>query len=454
MTITPIQEQKLSPSEKRVHGVSVAFSLFLGLFLTLGGTKNSNFIIGCLGIFGGLSCVATGVRKSFRDEISPNDVINGVGDIVDDMIEMWSFAAKETDRVTAAIDPIIMARLPERLKAMIPPEISNQEWFDNDDFWTDSKYIFGIKRSGKSVLLAWEAYVNLRENPDMELYIIDAHLSDASPWFGGNAALVDKYCYKLSRKLEHIQTVCSVIDRVIEQFNRRVDGDETDFPLLKLIIDEFEGVIKALDKVAYSGKEFETYGEALLDIIERVQDEGAKYNSEITLGTHTIKKGRSGIDSDTTNQMHWIACGDILSSANIRIPGNIQVQELEQQRLKIAQNYVPEKFIKTAIVRINVTDRVRNAAIKAVGIPYINLEEIRFIHNDEKERENEWIEENAELINAHIERGHTSLRQISESMKLQRKNTDWRYNALKKYLQNFKDAQATDTENTETELGE
>ncbi|NJR41205.1 MAG: hypothetical protein HC781_23145, partial [Leptolyngbyaceae cyanobacterium CSU_1_4] len=320
----------------------------------------------------------------------------------------------------------------DSLKNLIPPDTEDISWFNNPNLWVESKYIFGGKGSGKSMLMAYEAYVTLKAHPNAILIILDPHLSDDSEWFGGNALLSKSYCFKVSRTKALINIVTDKIDFFYAEFHDRIEKGDRNRPLLKLMIDEIEAAFKQLARVPCDDADFNTYEDKVHDLIESIQDEGRKFQVEVSLGSHTIKKGRSGVDSDTTQQMHWIACGDVLSAPNIKLPGNIAVEKLETSRQRIEDRCVPRKFARTAIVKVNSTARIKNGYIKAVGIPYLKLSDIRFVKEDERDREAEWITQNASKIDALWARGNQTLRKLSDELAINRER--WQYQALTVYV--------------------
>lgn len=429
---------------QKAQGVASVFMAFLALMFILGGSKVKNPVIGTTSIVVGLSLAGTSLRRSFRHDVTANDAIEGLTDLlVDDVAEAFKFSGKEGHRLTQQFDPIIISKLPDRVKAALPVEVEDQAWFDDEGFWLDSKYIAGAKGSGKSFMLAREIYMTLKAHPDAKLLIIDPHLSDGSDWFGGDEKMIDRYCIRLSRK--DFDRAITAIDEFCKEFEDRVEQGDKNRVFAKLIVDEWEAAIKILTNIpcTNAGAGINNYAAKLLDLDERIQDEGRKFQVELTNGLHTFKKGRSGQDSDTVIQKHWLVCGDALSQPNIKLPDNIPVAQLEADRLRIERQLVPTHFAKTGIIRANTTPRTKGF-MKAVGFPWFDPSEFEFQVLEQEEpqdsipevdREAEWIQSHKEEVEALYLSGVTTLRKISDKLKVRRSNENWEYLALKKCVE-------------------
>lgn len=261
-----------------------------------------------------------------------------------------------------------------------------------DYTWMDAKFInaskavFGPKGSGKSVVLAYEAIAFLTHFPEGELRIGDRHFDeDESLWLPGipgDILLKDFVAKKPDQ-------ILNMFRRAGQLLRHRVDAgikaSHPDCKPFKLICDEFESFLLQLS---------DDEKKEVMSIIAQSQDEGRKYQVNITLGMHSIKKERVGVDSSVLFQMDVLCLGSALADPNTRYPADIDakgllVKQMELQRvLKKSQGFacVVRKLGEMARVEV---------------IPFLDLTKFSFEYEEvqpEKEDTVNWYRIMADWI--------------------------------------------------------
>ena len=217
----------------------------------------------------------------------------------------------------------------EELEVDEKPDTS---WLD-DDFIDASKGVFGAKGSGKSTFLAYDAIRFLQLHPDGELRIGDLHYDEKeSLWLPGVPP---------EQLLKTV--IADRTDGILKQFRRartlveeRIEQKDRNGKPFKLICDEFVGVMTRLNKDEQ---------EEVLKAIQLIQFEGRKYNVNVVLGLHSVKKGQSGIDSSVLANMDLLCLGKSLADRSTQFPADfdcsalLKEQELTQSRLRSSDGF-------------------------------------------------------------------------------------------------------------------
>lgn len=281
-----------------------------------------------------------------------------------------------------------LVELPEVQQAVIEqptqqPALSasfspNQSTFDqiSDDLaipvdysWIDAKFInsskavFGPKGSGKSVYLAYEAIAFLTHFPNGELRIGDKHFDeDESVWLPGvpTDILLSQY---VAKKPEQI---LKMFRRAKQLLNHRIEnGIKAKHPEcvpFKLICDEFEGFVMGLTDAEKS---------EVMNIIAQTQDEGRKYLINITLGMHSLKKERIGVDSSVLFQMDVLCLGSALADPNTKFPADIEARILLQNQQELQRNLKKSQGFACVVRKLG-------EAAKVEVIPFLDLSQFSF----------------------------------------------------------------------------
>lgn len=242
-----------------------------------------------------------------------------------------------------------------------------------DYTWMDAKFInaskavFGPKGSGKSVYLAYEAIAFLTHFPDGELRIGDRHFDeDESIWLPGIPADVLLRNFVAKKP----QQILDMFRRAGQLLNHRVDnGIKANHPQckpFKLICDEFEAFILQLT---------DEEKKEVMGIIAQSQDEGRKYLINITLGMHSIKKERVGVDSSVLFQMDVLCLGSALADPNTKFPADFDNKMLLNQQMELQRILKPQQGYACVVRKLGEMAKVQ-------VIPFLDLNKFSFEYED------------------------------------------------------------------------
>ena len=371
------------------NAVTSLFGAFLSLwFLNAAYTSPAAFVIRAFLFLSGSAVMSSSVHRSVRHKLTPQDFWEGISEVLaEDVAATGTLLLKSADRATAPLDAIVYKHLPAPIQRSLPPaSVDDTDWFENVRFWIDSKFIFGRKGTGKSELLYYESCIIKATVPDASLYVIDPHLDSSSKWFGGNPELIKAHCYK---DVHSAARIFDLVDAELE--DRKIQGDRAR-PLCKIIADEWESLINTFanlparfpegDPRHAEAEKLAVYAEKLPAILAFIQDEGEKFNVQATVGAHGGKTKRSGIDSDVLMQMHWIACDDALTLPNTPLLKAVRTdpKKLESERYRLTPYAGKhQKFWGTAILRCVKSRSDIEPCEKAIGVPWINFDDIEII---------------------------------------------------------------------------
>ncbi|MBW4660993.1 MAG: hypothetical protein KME15_20140 [Drouetiella hepatica Uher 2000/2452] len=431
-------------SDRQSKGRNAMTSMFgaaLSLwFLNAAYTSPAAFIMRAFLFLSGSAVLSASVHRTVRHRLGPQDFWDGITEVLaDDVAATGTLLLKSADRATAPLDRIVYDRLPASIQRSLPPaSVGDTAWFEQVAFWRDSKFIFGRKGTGKSVLMGYESWVIKSTDPEAMLFVLDPHLDAESLWFGGNSELIKAHCYK------SIQDFARIFDLVASELDDRKTQGDRRRPLCKIIADEWESIINGFASLPARFPEgddrhdeavkLSVYAEKIPAIAAFIQDEGQKFQVECTIGAHGGKTKRSGIDSDILLQMHWIACDDALTMPNTPLLQVVkgEAQKLEANRRRLLP-YAGEhqKFAGTAILRCVKSRSKTEPCLKAVGLPWIDFEgaEVMAIAPEPvdahvadapQSEEEAWLQENRAKLVEVYRSGTTSLRKLCETFDVAR----------------------------------
>lgn len=192
-------------------------------------------------------------------------------------------------------------------------------WLDNA-FIQSSKAVLGARGSGKTTYLNYEAMRFLQLFPDGWLLIGDLHFDeDEVKWLPGIPVniLMERYvATKAPKILEIFRSLrVELLDRIEQRDRKR--------RRIKFICDEFIG---------FMGRLNDAEKKEVLQFLATCQDEGRKFGVDVTLGLHSIKKERSGIDSSILFQMDVLCLKNSISDPATKFPSDWDTKSLSQER--------------------------------------------------------------------------------------------------------------------------
>lgn len=189
-------------------------------------------------------------------------------------------------------------------------------------FHYGSAIIAGSRGSGKSSALRHFVGKRLQARPETRLLIIDPHYDPGEEtWLPGCS------------EDEHDRIVVrdplkglSAFNKVFAEGLRREELILKKEPPLLVVIDEYQGFISRTN----SGKE-------MAEMITYIQNGFRKFQVDVFLGLHSLKKGMSDLDSSATMQMHWCLLGNLINDTNTIIPDHWDRKKLHRERVSLGK---------------------------------------------------------------------------------------------------------------------
>ncbi|MGL5925502.1 hypothetical protein [Chroococcidiopsis sp.] len=193
-------------------------------------------------------------------------------------------------------------------------------------FFFDSGVVTGNKGSGKSQLLALIAANILAIAPDVDLKIHNLHYDPTEfKWFPNMPDDVERSFF-----IKNADEMYQDILNVEAEMNRRVDEEDFNGRPVFRICDEFQAMGARLGK-----DRLETYVKAIIQIKNQGRKAARKIDGKNTgmnviVGTHSIKKGQTGIDDSFFDGMA-IFLGNASTQASAVYPGDFDMKDLNKQ---------------------------------------------------------------------------------------------------------------------------
>jgi hypothetical protein len=281
----------------------------------------------------------------------------------------------ELPQIQQAVIEQPAAQQPPALKGSFNPgqstfeQISDDLAVSVDHTWMDAKFInaskavFGPKGSGKSVYLAYEAIAFLTHFPDGELRIGDKHFDeDESQWLPGvpTDVLLNQFVAKKPDQiLKMFRRAKQLLDYRIE---KGIKQNHSECQPFKLICDEFEGFVMGLTDAEKA---------EVMNIIAQTQDEGRKYLINITLGMHSLKKERIGVDSSVLFQMDVLCLGSALADPNTKFPADFEAKRLLQEQMELQRTLKKSQGFACVVRKLGEMAKVE-------VIPFLDLSKFSF----------------------------------------------------------------------------
>lgn len=240
-------------------------------------------------------------------------------------------------------------------------------WMDAP-FVIGSKVVYGPKGSGKSIYLAYEAIAFLTHFPNGELRIGDRHYDkDKSVWLPGIPpdVLLKLFVAKKS------EDILNAFRRAKQLLNYRIENGikegHSECKPFKFICDEFEGVMTQFS---------DTEKAEVMSIITQTQDEGRKYLINITLGTHSLKEKRIGIDSSVLFQMDILCLGTALADPVTKWPADIEAKKLLVEQMELQRTLKKHQGFACVVRKLG-----EMAGVEV--IPFLDLNQFSFEYEPE-----------------------------------------------------------------------
>lgn len=231
--------------------------------------------------------------------------------------------------------------LANKLKVVAQENAVNLDWVT--EIVAQSKMLVGGRGSGKSRFMRYLLALYILSFPTDEWYVIDPHYegySDDEEFDCNNPDMA----WLLGVNPELLKS--KIIDNIKDGYTLLMTAYATlkdriakklkypKVPKIMVFIDEFEAFKKGL-----SDEEFTN----LLEFIEVVQDEGRKFGVELSIGCHSLKKERTGVDSTVISQMYWLLFENAASDRATVFPADFDQKDIVKKLKKVNQRKDPKK---------------------------------------------------------------------------------------------------------------
>lgn len=293
-------------------------NLALGLLATIaiGSSVHSDALRGIPFFASGVFTAAAVVHRHGKHKLSAQNYSDGfdtfAGEVLGAIEPCLSWAGKKVDPV---IDRVIVEKLPP-----VAQNFLNAAAAEMDEAWIDeemirsSKLVVGVKGTGKSTWIRYEARRFLLENPDGIIRIVDLHHNEEEEWLPGIPA--DEYLATTPEK------GLAFVREMLQTGLDRINSKSLNQRPYKLIIDEFQGLLFRLN---------DAEREEIAKAIETCEYEFRKYGVNITLTSKGIKQKNTGLDSSIVASMDLLALGRSIADSSTKWPDDLDRKSLLQR---------------------------------------------------------------------------------------------------------------------------
>ncbi|MFM6277907.1 MAG: hypothetical protein ACKN9K_06160, partial [Dolichospermum sp.] len=109
----------------------------------------------------------------------------------------------------------------------------------------------------------------------------------------------------------------------------------------------------------------------VMNIIAQTQDEGRKYLINITLGMHSLKEKRIGIDSSVLFQMDVLCLGSALADPNTKFPTYFDSKSLLKRQMELQRTLKKSQGFACVVCKLGETANVE-------VVPFLDLSQFTF----------------------------------------------------------------------------
>jgi len=193
-----------------------------------------------------------------------------------------------------------------------------------------SKILVGGKGSGKSRFMRFLVASYITSYPNDDWLILDPHYGgyeedDFDCQNPDHAWLLGIPPEELKHKIyDNVPVAYTILMKVKATLRDRISRKlkYPKVPRLMVFMDELEAFRRDLsdDQV-----------KEVIELIDVIQDEGRKFGVEITLGCHSLKKERIGLDSTVISQMNWILLEKGATDSSTKFPADFDQKAITKK---------------------------------------------------------------------------------------------------------------------------
>lgn len=228
----------------------------------------------------------------------------------------------------------------------------------NDEFFMQPQIMVGVMQSGKTQLMALVAKYMVTKHPEGEVRIGDIHYDPNKPrWLLG---LPEKELLR-SYLVDDIDSIVELFFYAEKVLDGRIENKQQGAAPLKIICDEFVGVMDSLDK---------KLKERIIGIIKKVNFQGRKYNVSFCLGLHSTKKEETGLDSAVISNFAQLWLKDSIDDVTVAFSRSFNFDELIEERDNLRRELKQGEGYPAVL-------KLRGEKPKIVVLPHIHNEDLQ-----------------------------------------------------------------------------
>ena len=232
-------------------------------------------------------------------------------------------------------------------------------WLKKHSFFFGSSIILGSEGSGKTDLIAYMVANILTIAPDTDIKVYDIHYDPENKRRIPNMPLALESEIYLTDPKECYRDMMRVKATLAK---RELEKDKTGCPIVR-ITDEFMGLKD------YLGKDWVEF----LDSVIQVKTRGRKYSRmhsngqdlgvRMIIGTHSLKKGETGLSDTFYQGSNFIGLGESINSSSTMFPSNFDVSDLVKQVKSVRAMLIEDGLMDANNPKL---DKVRPAVVKLI----------------------------------------------------------------------------------------
>ena len=207
---------------------------------------------------------------------------------------------------------------------------------------TNSCFLSGKKRSGKTFLMKWlvKAYIANCKDSDT-FYISDPHYDDVDYDDCWLSEEIDKKLIKNKRlvksEVETLQMINDVISAGEIRKKQGLTTKKKNVGLIRLFMDEIDSYSTEIQAEISLG-------------IKKIEYEYAKYGITSVIGCHSLKKGEMGIDSSVISSMLNILFPSVVLDRNTVLSGSFPTLPVMKKMISDYKNQILPSDARLVII--------------------------------------------------------------------------------------------------------
>lgn len=251
-------------------------------------------------------------------------------------------------------------------------------WLQKHSFFFGSSIIYGNEGSGKTDLLAYMVANILMIAPDTDIRVYDIHHDSSSKRRIPNMPIALEDSIYVSDPKECFRDIMRVKAILAK---RELEKDKSGCAIVR-ITDEFMGMKD------YLGKDWADFLDAAIQIktrgrkYSRMHSNGQDLGIRMIIGSHSLKKGETGLSDTFYQGSNFIGLGESINSTSTMFPANFDISELVKSMKAVKSMMIEDGLMDKDNPKL---DKARPAVVKLIDqdpevliIPKLDLSKYHF----------------------------------------------------------------------------